>query len=409
MRRSTRSRRPGASCRRAPSPGPRHRGPGSRAPIAPRTDRSGRRPPPARSSNRTPSEVVAPTCRPAVRQDVADHPRGRGLAVGAADADDGHPAVGVPDPGRRVRPGVTDRPQRPGERPRSPGSARGASGRGPRRAWIEVQVHQPERGLGDGLGAAILAPRVRHDPDTRLGRAMDAHRDAGTAGGRGAAFGRRATRPRPTDGGASRSTPRGRPRNGAPRARGTGAPSRTRACMPGSRWPNHVRRRPTPTSTLTVGSRRYTLGPSRSRISTSRTAARIACPDPLPTRLGAMDQLVTPTELDRLSALMTAGLPAYLADLRAPRRHRLRLVHQGRRGRGRPMGRGHFRDLGADVEVLPNEAYGDTVVGTFGGAERPVRHCCWWVTWTRCSIRARSPSGRSPSGTASRWGRASRT
>ena len=35
-----------------------------------------------------------------------------------------------------------------------------------------------------------------------------------------------------------------------------------------------------------------------------------------------------------------------------------------------------FRDLGASVEVLPNEAHGDTLVGVLcGGPMRPGRRC----------------------------------
>ncbi len=52
---------------------------------------------------------------------------------------------------------------------------------------------------------------------------------------------------------------------------GTWAPRWTSACRAGSRWPYHVRRRPMASSTLTTGSSRYTFGPSRRRISTSRT------------------------------------------------------------------------------------------------------------------------------------------
>ena len=119
-----------------------------------------------------------------------------------------------------------------------------------------------------------------------------------------------------------------------------------------------------------------------------------------------------PADLDRLTALMTAQLPAYLADLQ-----RLVDIDCGSYTKAGvdEVGRwvaATFRDLGAAVEVLPNEAHGDTVVGTFGGADAPRRQdrrCCWSVTWTRCSIRARSRSGRSRSRTASRRARVSRT
>ena len=65
---------------------------------------------------------------------------------------------------------------------------------------------------------------------------------------------------------------------------------------------------------------------------------------------------------------MTAQLPAYLADLQ-----RLVDIDCGSYTKvgvdevGRWVAAA-FRDLGAAVEVLPNEAHGDTVVGTFGRA-----------------------------------------
>jgi glutamate carboxypeptidase len=86
-----------------------------------------------------------------------------------------------------------------------------------------------------------------------------------------------------------------------------------------------------------------------------------------------MAQHVTPADLERLTALMTAQLPAYLADLQ-----RLVDIDCGSYTKAGvdEVGRwvaGTFRDLGGDVQVLPNQAHGDTVVGTFGdaGAEGP--------------------------------------
>ena len=51
---------------------------------------------------------------------------------------------------------------------------------------------------------------------------------------------------------------------------GTLAPRRTSAWRAGTLCPNQVRRRPIASSTLTTGSSRYTLGPSKSRISITR-------------------------------------------------------------------------------------------------------------------------------------------
>ena len=52
---------------------------------------------------------------------------------------------------------------------------------------------------------------------------------------------------------------------------GTDAPRSTSAWRPGSRWPYQVRRRPMATSSFTTGTSRYTFGPSRRRVSISRT------------------------------------------------------------------------------------------------------------------------------------------
>jgi glutamate carboxypeptidase len=86
-----------------------------------------------------------------------------------------------------------------------------------------------------------------------------------------------------------------------------------------------------------------------------------------------MDPFVTATELDRLTALMTAELPAYLADLQ-----RLVDIDCGsytKEGVDEVGGwvAEEFQDLGATVVVTPNEEHGDTVVGTFGspGADGP--------------------------------------
>ncbi|MCY7417871.1 MAG: M20 family metallopeptidase [Chloroflexi bacterium] len=81
-----------------------------------------------------------------------------------------------------------------------------------------------------------------------------------------------------------------------------------------------------------------------------------------------MDQLVSPADLDRLTSLMTAQLPAYLADLQ-----RLVDIDCGSYTKAGvdEVGRwvaATFRDLGADVQVSPNELYGDTVVGTLGSS-----------------------------------------
>jgi len=79
-----------------------------------------------------------------------------------------------------------------------------------------------------------------------------------------------------------------------------------------------------------------------------------------------MDQLVSPADLDRLTVLMTARLPAYLADLQ-----RLVDIDCGSYTKAGvdEVGRwvaAAFRDLGADVQIEPNELHGDTLVGTFG-------------------------------------------
>ena len=84
-----------------------------------------------------------------------------------------------------------------------------------------------------------------------------------------------------------------------------------------------------------------------------------------------MVQNVSPTDIDRLTALMTAELPAYLADLQ-----RLVDIDCGSYTKvgvdevGRWVA-DTFRDLGAVVEVIANEAHGDTVVGTFGEIAAP--------------------------------------
>ena len=89
------------------------------------------------------------------------------------------------------------------------------------------------------------APRVGHDPVARA-RTCDGRPSAAGGLRRGRPASRR-------DGAARRPAARSR----GPGARsGTGAPRRTRAWVPGTRWPNQVRRRPTATSTFTVGSRR---------------------------------------------------------------------------------------------------------------------------------------------------------
>jgi glutamate carboxypeptidase len=76
-----------------------------------------------------------------------------------------------------------------------------------------------------------------------------------------------------------------------------------------------------------------------------------------------MDQLVAQAELDRLTAIMTAQLPAYLADLQ-----RLVDIDCGSYTKAGvdEVGRwvmDAFRDLGASIEVTPNPDHGDTVTG----------------------------------------------
>ncbi len=82
-----------------------------------------------------------------------------------------------------------------------------------------------------------------------------------------------------------------------------------------------------------------------------------------------MAQHVDPADLDRLTRLMTAQLPAFLADLQ-------RLVDIDCGSYTKPgvdeVGRWvaeTFRGLGALVEVVPNADHGDTVVGVLGEAE----------------------------------------
>ena len=74
---------------------------------------------------------------------------------------------------------------------------------------------------------------------------------------------------------------------------------------------------------------------------------------------------------------MSGELPAYLADLQ-----RLVDIDCGSYTKAGvdEVGRwvaGTFRELGADVEVHPQRGHGDTVVGTFGGADAaaPGRRC----------------------------------
>jgi glutamate carboxypeptidase len=79
-----------------------------------------------------------------------------------------------------------------------------------------------------------------------------------------------------------------------------------------------------------------------------------------------MDQHVSLADLDRLTSLMSVQLPAYLADLQ-----RLVDIDCGSYTKAGvdEVGRwvaGAFRELGADVQVSPNELYGDTLVGTLG-------------------------------------------
>ena len=82
-----------------------------------------------------------------------------------------------------------------------------------------------------------------------------------------------------------------------------------------------------------------------------------------------MTSIASDPELDALRAVIASDLPAYLADLEAPRQHRLRELHAGRR---RPVGAwtGRFLEaLGATVEHRPDPdgRYGKTVVATFDG------------------------------------------
>ncbi len=85
-----------------------------------------------------------------------------------------------------------------------------------------------------------------------------------------------------------------------------------------------------------------------------------------PARLAVMDPLVSQVDLDRLTALMTAQLPAYLADLQ-----RLVDIDCGSYTKvgvdevGRWVASA-FGDLGASVEITANTDHGDTVVGTLG-------------------------------------------
>ena len=158
---------------------------------------------------------------PGRAQDVADHPGGGGLAIGAADADDGHPAVGVPDPGRALpvsasriarsaRLSVRERPGRPAVRRVAGRVVRGSRSRSTSRSAASAMAWaRPSSRHGIG-----------HDPDTRLGRAMDAHRDAGTACGRGATLGDQPRVRARLMVERRRSRRRGRPRTGAPRSGG---------------------------------------------------------------------------------------------------------------------------------------------------------------------------------------------
>ena len=110
--------------------------------------------------------------------------------------------------------------------------------RGPRRR--DVALGEGQRGLGQRPRPLLAGPREGDDPVARIGRAMD--REPATA--------LAVVRAQAADPGDDRGDRVG------PVAAGTAAPSRTSAWRPGSRWPYHVRRRPTATSTLTTGSSR---------------------------------------------------------------------------------------------------------------------------------------------------------
>ncbi len=188
-----------------------------------------------RSSTRTPSEVVVPTCRPATQQDVGDEPGHRALAVRPRDRHDRDPPVGVADPRRRRRPGGGD--------PLGPARERGAPGRrsAGRSATATRRARPARGGLGEGQRALRAGPREGDDPVAGVRRAMDGAARRGPRRGRRAAGG-----PRPT----IAATPSGQSRAG------TSRPRWTSAWRPGSRWPYQVRRRPMATSSLTTGSSR---------------------------------------------------------------------------------------------------------------------------------------------------------
>ncbi len=79
-----------------------------------------------------------------------------------------------------------------------------------------------------------------------------------------------------------------------------------------------------------------------------------------------MTHSVGPADTERLTELMSGHLAAYVADLQ-----RLVDIDCGSYTKAGvdEVGRwvaAAFRDLGGSVEVVPNEAFGDTLVGTFG-------------------------------------------
>ena len=232
-------------CRCGQGPGRRRRGRSSR-PASTR-----------RSSMSTPSEVVVPTCRPARRRMCVSM---RVVVL--------LPLVPLMlTVGMRRSASVIQVGPGPAAAVDPPENALQAAAAAPRRAWSRL-AHRPAASAPSAISCARSRSRQGNATIQWPGSPVR-WMVTGTVG----AGGRPARVPlsrcrRVTQAARSRT-------GGGAMARATGRPRRTMAYAPGVRCPYQVRRRPTVTSILTVGSSRYRLGPSSSRTSTSRTMARV--------------------------------------------------------------------------------------------------------------------------------------
>ena len=273
----------------------------------------------SRSSMRTPSEVVVPTCFPAWTQDVGDQPGHGGLAVGPRDRDDRDAPLRVADPGRRSRAGRRD-PLGPA----GPEPLLGAGQlRGPR--WRDVAVGEGDGRVGQDAGAFLPAPRERDDPVARVGRAMD--RQAGTA--------LAVIHAEPADPGHDRGDrigPVAGRHDGAEPDQGVTAGIALAVPGPASADRQlHLDHRLQPVDVRSLEQADLDQSHGPGRIATRR-----------PRRLAAMTSGTTATdlEIDALRGSIAADLPGLPRRPREARQHRLRDVHARRRERGRPLDRG---------------------------------------------------------------------